>query len=458
MIKGVLVSVLVVVSAVALGLYIDYNNAFTGTAPSPIMQWWGEGKPRLDDGIIKPFKINFPKELLDDLHHRLSNTRPFHPPLDDMGFQYGFNTEFLQTVLDFWRTKYSWEERQNYLNSLPQYTMETQGLQIHFIHVKPKNAKGLHVYPLLLVHGWPGSVREFYDIIPLLTTPREGQDFVFEVVAPSLPGYGFSQATTRHGLGPAQVAVVLRTLMKQLGHKRYYVQGGDWGSIIVTLLAQMTRGDRILGLHTNMAYVMPTTGMMAWQIIGSWYPSLIGDETEQKYVYPMSDHYSFLLEESGYLHLQATKPDTIGVALRDSPMGLAAYILEKFSTWTDRSWKSLKDGGLLKKFKLEALLDNVMIYWMTGTITTSMRLYSEHFNRTHRALGFDQAPVKVPTAIARFPNELAHQPRCFLEKKFTNLVQVTDMPTGGHFAAFEEPKLLADDIWDFVSALHHKST
>ncbi|XP_054278456.1 juvenile hormone epoxide hydrolase 1-like isoform X1 [Macrosteles quadrilineatus] len=460
-VRGLVLSVVIVLLAVGAGVYYDHLTAFSGAVPQLTEEWWGVGPSRADDTSIIPFKINYPKQVLDDLHIRLNNTRVFHPPLEGVGFEYGFNTKFLQKVLDFWKTKYSWEERQKYLNSFPQFTTEIQGLKIHFIHAKITQTKkpGLKVVPILLLHGWPGSVREFYELIPKLITQRPGPDFpfAFEVVAPSLPGYGFSEAAARPGLGAAQMAVVLHSLMERLGYDKYFVQGGDWGSIIGTNFAQMYP-DNVIGLHLNMANVQPTIGIQLKLMAGSLYPRLICDEGEEKFTYPMLDKLSFLLEETGYLHIQATKPDTVGVALRDSPIGLAAYILEKFSTGTNPSWKSLSDGGLLKKYKLEDLLDNIMIYWLTGSATSSMRLYSESFNKKHMSMGFNKAPVTVVTGIARLPNEIANQPRSILGLKFKKIVHLTDFPTGGHFAAFEEPKLLADDIWKFASIANHTLT
>lgn len=456
--KGLLISLVVLALAIGGGLYHDHMTGFTGLVPHLPPDWWGEGLAGKDDVSVKPFKIDFPKELLDDLSQRLKTVRPFHPPLEGIGFEYGFNTKFLETVLDFWKTKYSWKDRQNYLNSFPQFTTQVQGLKIHFIHAKPAKTSGVKVVPLLLLHGWPGSVREFYEMIPQLTAPRPGQDFVFEVIAPSLPGYGFSQAPSRPGMGPAQVAVVMHSLMSQLGHEQYFVQGGDWGALIGNIISQLYP-QSVTGFHTNLLAMMPSSRVVIRLLIGSYFPNWICTEVEKDLVYPMSNVFTFMIEETGYLHIQATKPDTVGIALRESPIGLAAYIIEKFSTWTNREWKSLPDGGLLKKFKMENLLDNIMIYWLTGSITSSMRLYSENFSRKHSALGFDQAPVTVPTGYARFHNELATLPVSVLKLKYKNLVQVSDFPTGGHFAAFEEPKLLADDVWKFVNTvLHPKDT
>lgn len=311
----------------------------------------------------------------------------------------------LQDIVEFWKTKYNWKEREQFLNKFPQFTTSIQGLNIHFIHVKPAKVENVKVLPLLLLHGWPGSVREFYEILPILTTPVKGREFVFEVIAPSLPGYGFSEAPVRPGLGAAEAAIVFKNLMQRLGYEKYYLQGGDWGAVIIANMARLYP-EKILGLHSNMCFVNTLLSNLKL-FLASFYPSAIVDEKFQSRIYPLSTMFSNIIMESGYMHLQATKPDTVGnvtnnlmqiifysliylgVALTDSPVGLAAYILEKFTTWTNPQWKEKLNGGLTEKFTYTKLLDNVMIYWVTGSITTSMRIYSETFSKTQMSLNMD---------------------------------------------------------------------
>ncbi|RZC42038.1 juvenile hormone epoxide hydrolase-like protein, partial [Asbolus verrucosus] len=383
--------------------------------------------------------------VLKDLQQRLTNARTFVPPLEGIQQQYGINTKLLNNIVDYWRTKYNWREREKFLNQFPQYTVSVQGLRLHYLHVKPKTQQGFQVLPLLLLHGWPGSVREFYEIIPYLTTPTPGRNFVFEVIAPSLPGYGFSEAAVRPGLGAVEMAVVFKNFMKRLGYEQYYLQGGDWGAIIAQHMAVLFP-DQILGVHSNMCFA--NTFLSNVKIfLGSFYPPLIVPKEFEHKLYPLSNFFSTILLEMGYMHLQATKPDTVGVGLNDSPVGLAAYILEKFSTWTNPEWKNLEDGGLTKKFTYTNLLDNIMIYWVTGSITTSVRLYSETFNKAQMSIGIEKIPVKVPSACAKFAHELAYSPSTVLKEKYHNLVHESDFTDGGHFAAFEVPKVLADDIY-----------
>ncbi|KAK5642977.1 hypothetical protein RI129_009144 [Pyrocoelia pectoralis] len=411
-------------------------------------EYWGPGKSIKDSDAIRPFKINVPDQVLEVLKTKLSQPHALTPPLEGIQQQYGMNTNLMKEIIEFWKTKYNWREREKFLNQYPQFQTKIQGLNIHFLHVKPTKANGKQVVPLLMLHGWPGSVREFYEIIPLLTTPQEGQDFVFEVIVPSLPGYGFSEASSKPGLGPPQTAAIFKILMERLGFKKFYIQGGDWGAIIATYYATLYP-ETLLGLHSNMCGAQtPVTFIKT--LIGSFCPSLVIEDKFRDKMYPLSKIYSALLLESGYMHLQSTKPDTVGIALGDSPIGLAAYILEKFTTWTNPEWKNREDGGLKIKYTYTNLLDNVMIYWVTGSITTSMRIYAEQFAQKQRELQLDRYPVMVPAACARFPYELLYQSDYILQDKYKTLVQTNDFSTGGHFAAFEEPQMLSNDVWSAV--------
>ncbi|XP_018570501.1 juvenile hormone epoxide hydrolase 1 [Anoplophora glabripennis] len=439
----------VIFAIVAAVIYRKVVNVLYEIPPLPNLEdtWWGPREPSKEDTEIRPFKISVSDNVLKDLQQRLSNALPFQPPLEGVKQNYGINTNLLKDIVDFWRTKYNWREREKFLNQYPQFTVSVQGLKIHYLHVKPKETKGLKVLPLLLLHGWPGSVREFYELLPLLTKPQKGRDFVFEVIAPSLPGYGFSEAAVRPGLGAIQMAVVFKNFMKRLGYEKYYIQGGDWGGVIVQHIATLFPKN-IIGVHSNMCSTLTPLAQLK-TIIGSYFPSLVISEESEHKLYPLSEKYLYLVLETGYLHLQATKPDTIGVALRESPVGLAAYILEKFTTWTNPAWKDLEDGGLTKKYSLTNLLDNVMIYWVTRSITTSMRLYSETLNKAQFGLQVDKIPVEVPAGCAKFSYELAYQPDSILEVKYKKLVHSAEYD-GGHFAAFEVPETLGEDVYIFV--------
>uniref|UniRef100_A0A6P4FV67 Epoxide hydrolase n=1 Tax=Drosophila rhopaloa TaxID=1041015 RepID=A0A6P4FV67_DRORH len=326
-----------------------------------------------------------------------------------------------------------------------------RSLKIHFIHAKPTQVKGQKpkkVLPLLLMHGWPGTVREFYDFIPLLTTPSDKSDYVFEVIAPSLPGYGWSQGSSKTGFGVAQVAVVMRNLMLRVGFNKFLVQGGDWGSIIGSNVASLFP-ENVLGYHSNMCGNNSPLGQIKL-VLASFFPSWFVDSQHASFYKGLGHMFSTILEEMGYAHIQASKPDTIGNALIDNPAGLAAYILEKFSTWTNPSFRSLPDGGLTKRFTYDQLLDNVMIYYVTNSITTSVRLYSESMVASQFALAVDSLPIKAKSGCTRFAHEIVHTSDSVLANKFPNLVHSTHFSDGGHFPAFELPQQLYDDFVSFV--------
>ncbi|KAK5642946.1 hypothetical protein RI129_009113 [Pyrocoelia pectoralis] len=425
-------------------------NSLLQLSPLPKLgsEYWGPGKSTKDSDAIRPFKINVPEQILEVLKTKLSQPRALTPPLEGIQQQYGMNTNLLKEILEFWKTEYNWREREQFLNQYPQFQTKIQGLNIHFLHVKPTKTNGKEVVPLLMLHGWPGSVREFYEVIPLLTTPQEGRDFVFEVIVPSLPGYGFSEAPSKPGLDAPQMAAIFKTLMQRLGFKRFYIQGGDWGAVIGTYCA-ILYPETVLGVHSNMC-LSQTPMSLIKMFIGSFCPSLVVEDKFKDKMYPLSKIFSNLLIETGYMHLQSTKPDTIGIALGDSPVGLAAYILEKFTTWTNPDWKNREDGGLKTKYTYTNLLDNVMIYWVTGSITTSMRIYAEQFTKKQMESQLEWYPVTVPSACARFPHELLYQSDYILQDKYKTLLQTNDFSTGGHFAAFEEPQMLSNDVWSAV--------
>ncbi|KFR10522.1 Epoxide hydrolase 1, partial [Opisthocomus hoazin] len=437
--------------------------------------WWGSGERPLkgkEDESIRPFKIETSDKEIEDLHRRLEQAR-YAPPLEGAAFHYGFhssqkkrqgpachygfNSSYLQKVVAYWRNQFDWRKQVEVLNKYPHFQTTIEGIDIHFIHVKPSYVPhGRAVQPLLMVHGWPGSFYEFYKIIPLLTEPaehglKEG-DVVFEVICPSIPGYGFSEAPHQKGFDSIATARIFHKLMNRLGFREYYLQGGDWGSRITTNMAQMLP-QSVKGLHLNLVFIgRPGLRRMISVMLGVYVPWLVGLTREDvRRMYPfIQKNIHEVLRESGYLHIQATKPDTAGCGLNDSPVGLAAYILEKFSTWTDKSFLHQDDGGLESKYSLDELLTNVMIYWVTSSIVSSMRFYKENISKDPGLTADARVGVHVPTGIAAFPQEIIHTPRTWAKHIFKNIITYSYMPRGGHFAAFEEPKLLAQDIMHFV--------
>ncbi|GJQ78771.1 Jheh2 [Trypoxylus dichotomus] len=450
---------LLAIASILLTIFINKKLIHFPTVSLDEDQYWGPGiRPEIQDQTLREFKINISEKVLLYLKYRVANARPLPLSLLDVHHQYGINVELMEDVLYFWNSKYDWKKkREPHFNKFPHYKTNIQGLDIHYIHEKPKNEKNLKVVPILLLHGWPGSFLEFYHIIPHLTNPLGSKKFAFEVIVPSLPGFGFSEAASKPGLGAAQMAVVLHNLMKRIGFQTYYIQGGDWGSIIGGIMSSKYP-ESVLGFHSTMCFTMERLPNLLI-LLGSLFPSFIVEKKFEDRVYPLSKIYSRLIEETGYLHLQATKPDTLGVALTDSPVGLAAYILEKFVDFTDAKLIDTKLANLRNSYGYEALLDNIVMYWITGTITTSMRLYAETFNPSHFALGWLNQPITVPSACSRFKNEIAFQPESILKYKFTNLVVLRDHEVGGHFASMEVPTILANDIWFAVDTMekYHRS-
>jgi len=285
-----------------------------------------------------------------------------------------------------------------------------------------------------------------------LTEEKDG--VAFEVIMPSIPGYGFSDQPRKQGFDAVACARVFATLMDRLGHKRYYVQGGDWGSLIGRMIAIMYP-ERVIGYHTNFP-VIARDAKFALRVFFTYvFPKYLLSEPDKEYplLYPFWKTFVRVFSEMGYLIIQATKPDTVGAALNDSPGGLAAYILEKFSTWTEYANREKPDGGLKEKYTYDELITNVMIYWITGTITSSQRFYRENIALNKSGAKLAKSKVQVPTGIAAFPHEIYSIPKSFLTLKYPNIVQYTYMPKGGHFAAFEEPELLEQEIRKFVRKL-----
>ncbi|XP_017550856.1 epoxide hydrolase 1-like [Pygocentrus nattereri] len=447
------------VSSVGIGGLLCYMAWRKKTKKIPVGDgWWREGeKPLSEDRTIRPFVVETSEEMIQDLYQRIGQTR-FTESLEDGRFHYGFNSAYLKKVAKYWRHEFDWEKQVRVLNKYPHFKTNIEGLDVHFIHVKPVQRTGQKVLPLMMVHGWPGSFYEFYRILPLLTE-TEG-DFVFEVICPSIPGYGYSEAPRKQGFSSLDAARIFHKLMDRLHFTDYYIQGGDWGSLITCNMAQM-KPEYIRGMHLNMINARAGSTMtIVCLLVGRYLPFLVGFTREDVCrIYPyMQKNVYELLRESGYMHIQATKPDTAGCGLNDSPVGLAAYILEKFSTWTDFKNRDLEDGGLERKFSLDDLLTNVMIYWTTGSIIPSMRFYKENLGSSsnfYKRLD-NVTKIYVPTGLAAFPHELVHCPRVWARSRFTDIRSYTYMPRGGHFAAFEEPALLSQDLMQFVKKVESK--
>ena len=383
---------------------------------------------------IEPFRINVGQAVLDDLKQRLANTR-WPDQLPGTTWEYGTDMSSLRDLCEYWADGFDWRQAEAALNAWPQFTTtlnddrfpDVGGIHQHFVHARSPHPDAI---PLIITHGWPGSISEFLKVLGPLTDPTKhgGQaSDAFHVVAPSMPGYGFSGPTTRTGIDIRTVAECNAALMAALGYDRYGAQGGDWGAIATAQLA-LAAPHNVMGIHVNMVIAGPPEGadMMAGvqpeEMAGL---ALMGD---------------FVAKETGYQQIQGTKPQTLAYGLTDSPSGLAGWILEKFRTWSDCN------GDVYTRFTRDELLTNIMIYWVTNTINASTRLYCETMRNGR--LGPTDAKVEVPTGVAVFPKELYQPPRAWCEPRY-NITRWTRMASGGHFAAMEEPVVLVDDIRAF---------
>jgi len=364
---------------------------------------------------MEKFEISVDDAVLEDLQRRLAAAR-FPDQIDDTGWEYGTPVGYVRDLVGYWQNGYDWRVQEAHLNQFDQFRTEIDGQSIHFIHARSEREDA---FPLLIVHGWPGSIVEFLDVIPRLTDD-------FHLVVPSLPGYGFSEPTRTPGWDPTRIARAFMELMPRLGYDRYGAQGGDWGAQVVTMMGALDAGH-CAAIHTNMPLATPPKESVA-----------LTDE-EQADLAALAD---FRKEEAAYALLQGTKPQTLGVGLNDSPAGLLAWIVEKFRAWSDC------DGDPENVFTKDQLLTNVMLYWVTQTITSSTRLYWE---RQHSRADQSQY-VTVPTGVGRYPKEILKFPRPWVERRY-NVTYWADMPRGGHFAAMEQPELFADDVRAFFSTV-----
>uniref|UniRef100_A0A1A9WPB5 Epoxide hydrolase n=1 Tax=Glossina brevipalpis TaxID=37001 RepID=A0A1A9WPB5_9MUSC len=463
--------ILMVFLVIVFGVILKHIFSSLAGVPAPhlpLNQWWGDEEEPIDwqayldnSSEVVNNRILYEESIINDLKEQLSRPLDLTEPMKGVNFEYGFNTEALKSIIKYWRDEYlpRWREREIFLWQFNHFTTNIQGLQLHFLHLMAYDDQtiGKHHYPVLLLHGWPGSVRELFDLIHKLyqSESEKNNNYIFNVIAPSLPGYAWSQGTSKPGLGPAQIAVMMRNLMLRLGYKKFFIQGGDWGSTIGSHMATLFP-ENVLGYHSNFCTLMtPKSTFKAF--VANLFPSLFAPSGFEDFFFPISHKLLYFLEESGYMHLQATKPDTIGIALHSNPIGMAAYILEKFSTWTNASYLHYPDGGLSKRFKLDDLLDNIMIYYLTDSITTSQRIYKEHFSKEQMNLYLDYVPTYVPTGCVRFKNDLIHFLDFQLEDKYRNLIHSTYYHEGGHFAAFEVPDILYNDFLSFVQKFNKEN-
>ena len=380
---------------------------------------------------IEKFEIRVGDAELDDLKQRLERTR-WPDQIPGSGWGYGTDLAYLQELCAYWREQFDWRAQEALLNRFEHYRTQIDGQNLHFVHARSKAEAAL---PLVITHGWPGSVFEFYKIIGPLTDPEahggSAQD-AFHVVCPSMPGYGFSGPTTQPGWDVRRVAEIVAKLMARLGYAPYGAQGGDWGALVTTHLG-LVDAEHLAGIHLNMVVAGPPPG------VENPMEGLSPQELEG-----LTALGGFQEHETGYQQIQGTKPQTLGYGLTDSPAGLAGWIVEKFRSWSDC------DGDVEKRFSKDELLANVMIYWVTRTINSSVRLYCESMRAG--SFGLPPRKVEVPTGCAIFPKELIRMPRRWAEAQF-DVRRWSVMPSGGHFAALEEPEALVAEIRSFFREL-----
>ena len=380
---------------------------------------------------ISPFQIDIDKAILEDLRSRLLATR-WPDQLDGSDWIYGTNVDYLKELVSYWINEFDWFAQQKMLNNFQHFTTIVEGHDVHFIK---EDGKGPKPMPLVITHGWPSTILEMYKIIPMLADPASyggSENDSFDVIAPSLPGYGFSGKPLKAGMDVEGVAALWTTLMTDnLGYSKFASHGGDIGAGVTSQLGR-NHADKLIGIHlTSVTRPDPYLGE------GSRPLTL----AEKAHVAQRQDWQD---NEGGYAHVHGTKPQTLSYGLNDSPAGLAAWIVEKYRTWSDCA------GDVEKRFSKNELLTNITIYWATQTINTSVRMYYE--NRRNNWVVGPKDKVQTPTGVAIFPFDLATPPREWAERSY-DIRSWTEMPQGGHFAAMEEPELLVEDIRSFFRPL-----
>jgi pimeloyl-ACP methyl ester carboxylesterase/GNAT superfamily N-acetyltransferase len=373
---------------------------------------------------IQPYVLDIPEAQLDDLRRRLSAAR-WPAEIAEAGWDYGTEQSFLKNVIDHWLHRYDWRSTESEVNATGSFVTEAAGQRVHFLHSRSEHP---HAIPLVITHGWPGSVVEFLDALPLLRKR-------FHVVLVSMPGYGFSGPTRERGVDVASVAAAVADVMAQLGYERYVAQGGDWGALVTRYLGEHYP-QAVAAIHTNMLFAPPDQND----------PALLADITESELA-AITASIERTRDGTAYMELQSTRPHSLGFGLDDSPLGLAGWILEKFHAWCD-----IRDG---MPISIDRLIDNLMFYWLTGTATSAARLYCESARAGTGALDQWTGRVDVPTGYAVYPGELLQTPRAWAAARY-NLVHYAVQDRGGHFAAFEQPALFAADLARFADVLAEK--
>lgn len=382
---------------------------------------------------IRPYHINVNQEAITDLRNRVNATRwPQQETVTDQS--QGVKLAQIQRLVKYWGTDYDWHKAEAKVNALPQFVTNIDGLDIQFIHIKSKHKNAL---PLIITHGWPGSVFELLKVVGPLTDPTayggKAED-AFDLVIPSMPGYGFSEKPKGTGWGPEKIGTAWDVLMKRLGYKQYVSQGGDWGSVIADAMARQAP-EGLLGIHVNMPATVPADVAKALKD-GDQAPAGLS-LTEKAAFVSLNKLYT---KGGGYAGMMVTRPQTLGYGLTDSPVGLASFFLDKFNEWT------YSGGDAEKSLTKDEMLDDISLYWLTNTANSSANLYWENNTNNFNVVEQRTTEIKIPVAVTVFPGEIYQAPKSWTEKAYKNLIYFNEANKGGHFASWEEPQLFAEEM------------
>ncbi|MFB3387595.1 epoxide hydrolase family protein [Flavobacterium sp. LAR06] len=390
-------------------------------------------KIKIESEAIRPYHISISEKAITELRDRVNATRwPQKETVTDQS--QGVKLTQIQGIVKYWGTDYDWHKTEMKLNALPQFITKIDGLDIQFIHVKSKHKNAL---PIIITHGWPGSFFELLKVIGPLTDPTtyggKAED-AFDVIIPSMPGYGFSEKPTGTGWGPERIGKAWDVLMKRLGYKHYVAQGGDWGSVIADAMA-VQAPEGLLGIHLNMPATVPADITKALQD-GS--PAPAGLSVKEKAAFNSLN--KLYTRGAGYAGMMVTRPQTLGYGLTDSPVGLASFFLDKFNDWT------YSGGNAEKSLTRDEILDDISLYWFTNTANSSANLYWENNNNNFNVVEQKTNEIKIPVAVTVFPGEIYQAPKSWTEKAYKNLIYFNEVNKGGHFASWEEPQLFTEEL------------
>jgi pimeloyl-ACP methyl ester carboxylesterase len=410
------------------------NAIATGTFMLIAATSFGQTKQtKADSEAIRPYHISISKEALTDLRTRVNATRwPDKETVTDQS--QGVKLQQIQGLVKYWGTTYDWRKTEAKLNALPQFITNIEGLDIQFIHIKSKHKNAL---PLVITHGWPGSFFELLKVIGPLTDPTayggKAED-AFDLVIPSMPGYGFSEKPTGTGWGPEKIGNAWDILMKRLGYKNYVSQGGDWGSVIADAMARQAP-EGLLGIHVNMPATVPADIAKA---LKDGDPAPEGLSVKEKAAFVSLN--KLYTRGGGYAGMMVTRPQTLGYGLTDSPVGLASFFLDKFNEWT------YSGGNAEKSLTKDEMLDDITLYWLTNTANSSAELYWENNTNNFNVVEQKTNDIKIPVAVTVFPGEIYQAPKSWTEKAYKNLIYFNEVSKGGHFASWEEPQLFTEEL------------